>query len=109
VRVRAASGLSEMEVERLIGEAENYRSTDLEKQAVAHLANKADGLIYTTERSLQEFSSYLTDDEAEQIKKDISKCREASASFDKDALDHAIADLEKSAYRIADVMYQDVS
>ena len=56
VRVKAASGLSETEVDRLVGEADNYRQTDLEKQAVAHLANKADGLIYTTERSMQEFS-----------------------------------------------------
>ena len=109
VRVKAASGLSETEVQRLVGEAENYRQTDLEKQAVAHLANKADGLIYTTERSMQEFSSYLTNEEIEQIKADISRCREASASNDKDALDIAIGELEKSAYRIADVMYQDVS
>jgi molecular chaperone DnaK len=109
VRVKAASGLSENEVTRLIGEAENYRQTDLEKQALAHLANKADGLIYTTERSLQEFSNYLTGEETEQIKTDIARCREASAGAEKDQLEAAIGELEKSAYRIADVMYQDVS
>jgi molecular chaperone DnaK len=109
VRVKAASGLSETEVVRLVGEAENYRQTDLEKQALAHLANKADGLIYTTERSLQEFSNYLTEEETEQIKIDIARCREASAGAEKDQLEAAIGELEKSAYRIADVMYQDVS
>jgi len=109
VRVKAASGLSESEVERLVMEADNYRATDAEKREVASLANRADGLIYTTERSLQEFSSYLTEEEIEQIKNDVAKCRTAIAGEDSVLLEQAIAELEKSAYRIADVMYQDVS
>jgi molecular chaperone DnaK len=109
VRVKAASGLSENEVERLVTEAENYRATDVEKQEFAALTNKADGLIYTTERSLHEFSSFLTDEEVEQIKNDVARCRTAATGGDTVELAQAIADLEKSAYRIADVMYQDVS
>ena len=109
VRVRAASGLSETEVDRLIGEAESYKTTDAEKKELANLRNKADGLIYTTERSLQEFKSYLTDDEVAQIRRDIDHCRECCKGEDLLLLEQAIANLEKSAYRIADVMYQDVS
>ena len=109
VRVRAASGLNENEVERLVGEAENYRATDAEKKDLANLGNKSDGLIYTTERSLQEFKSYLTDEEVSQIRRDIDATREAMAGEDVLTLEQAIANLEKSAYRIADVMYRDVS
>ena len=109
VRVRAASGLSESEVERLITEAESYNTTDAEKKELANLRNKADGLIYTTERSLQEFKSYLTDEEVAQIRRDIDQCRECGKSEDLMLLEQAIANLEQSAYRIADVMYQDVS
>ncbi len=108
VRVRAASGLTEPEVERLIGEAENYRSTDAEKKEMANLRNKSDGLIYTTERSLQEFKSYLTDEEIAQIHRDINQTRDAMGQEDLLMLEQAIANLEKSAYRIADVMYRDV-
>ena len=108
VRVRAASGLTELEVERLIGEAENYRSTDAEKKELANLKNKADGLIYTTERSLQEFKSYLTDEEVGQIRSDVDQMREAMTGDDVLTTEQAIANLEKSAYRIADVMYRDV-
>jgi len=108
VRVRAASRLTEPEVERLIGEAENYRSTDAEKKEMANLRNKSDGLIYTTERSLQEFKSYLTDEEIAQIHRDINQTRDAMGQEDLLMLEQAIANLEKSAYRIADVMYRDV-
>ncbi|MFT7621202.1 MAG: molecular chaperone DnaK [Myxococcota bacterium] len=108
VRVRTASGLSEVEIERLVGEAENYRTTDADKKEIANQRNKADGLIYTTERSLQEFKSYLTDEEVAQIRRDVDQTREAMSQEDLLALEQAISNLEKSAYRIADVMYRDV-
>ena len=106
--MRAASGLSEAEIDRLISEATSYQSTDAEKKEFANLRNKADGLIYTTERSLQEFKSYLTDDEIEQIRRDMEQCREVMEGTDLFQLEQAIGNLEKSAYRIADVMYRDV-
>ena len=109
VRVRAASGLTDDEVTRLVGEAESYRVSDVEKRGLAELINKAEGLIYTTERSLQEFASYLTEEETAQIHRDIDQMREMMGGQDKDMVEQAIANLEKSAYKIAEVMYRDVS
>ncbi|MFT5432780.1 MAG: molecular chaperone DnaK, partial [Myxococcota bacterium] len=108
VRVRAASGLSDVEIDRLVQEAETYRATDVDKKELANFRNKADGLIYTTERSLQEFKSYLTDEEVAQIRRDIDQCRRVLGGDDLAMVEQAIANLEKSAYRIADVMYRDV-
>ena len=73
------------------------------------MINKAEGLIYTTERSLQEFASYLTEEETAQIHRDIDQMREMMGGQDKDMVEQAIANLEKSAYKIAEVMYRDVS
>jgi molecular chaperone DnaK len=109
VRVRPASGLSEVEVTRLIGEAESYRVTDVEKRSLAEMVNKAEGLIYTTERSLQEFTSFLTEEETAQIARDIAHMKDMMGGQDKDMVEEAIANLEKSAYKIAEVMYRDVS
>jgi molecular chaperone DnaK len=109
VRVRPASGLSEDEVTRLVGEAESYRVTDVEKRSLAEMINKAEGLIYTTERSLQEFESYLTEEETAQIGRDITHMKDMMSGQDKDMVEEAIANLEKSAYKIAEVMYRDVS
>ncbi len=109
VRVRATTGLSEKEIERMILEAEAQRQADAEKKELATLRVKADGLIYTTERSLSEFMSYLTDEEVERIHADIEVCRRAMDGNDIEALNESIQQLEKSAYRIAEVMYRDVS
>ena len=76
---------------------------------MAELKNKVEGLLYTTERSLAEFQSYLTQDEREQIEGDMERCRGAIESDDDAKLKEAMLSLEKSSYRIAEVMYKDLA
>ncbi len=109
VRVRATSGLSEHEIERIMAEAEGNKNTDAKRRELAALRNRADGLIYTTERSLMEFSSYLTDDEVQQIRRDIDRCRRAIENEEVDAVTLSLQNLERSAGRIAEIMYGEVS
>lgn len=109
IRVRPTGGLSDREVDRIIREAESLRDADSTKRDVATLRVKADALVYTTERSLGEFMTYLTDEEVQQIHTDLDRCKAASEGSDLEALKSAIRHLEQSAYRIAEVMYKDVS
>lgn len=109
VRVRPTSGLSEKDIERIIKEAQEAQREDQERQELANLKNRADGLIYTTERSLEEFLHYLTDEEIAQIHADIEACRRARSGNDPAAILAAIKALEKSSYRIAELMYRDSS
>lgn len=109
VRVRPTSGLSERDIERIINEAEDSSREDDKRQEVANLKNRADGLMYTTERSLEEFLNYLTDDEVAAINADLEACRRARGSNDMATIIQAIKNLEKSSYRIAELMYRDSS
>ena len=109
VLVHAASGLSDREIERIIQEAETQRQSDNEKNDAASLRIKADGLIYTTERSLSEFMTYLTDEEIEDSQAALDLCKRAVEENDQERLCGAIEKLEKAAYRITEVMYKDVS
>ncbi|NUN14609.1 MAG: molecular chaperone DnaK [Myxococcales bacterium] len=109
VRVRPTSGLSEREIERLVQEAETTRDYDSEKRETALIRNKADGLIYTTERSLSEFINYLTDEEIRLVHSDLDRCKRAAEGDDYEEIRQAIRSLEKSSYKIAEVMYRDIS
>ena len=108
VRIRPTSGLNEREIERIMAEADANRQADVGRKQLAALRNKADGLIYTTQRSLTELGSYLTDDEARQIRRDLERCRKALESDDPETISRALEQLEHSSYRIAEVMYKDV-
>jgi len=107
VRVRPTSGLSEKDIERIIGEAAEAMREDESRHELANMKNRADGLIYTTERSLNEFLHYLTDDERRLIHDDLENCRRARSGNDMSAIITAIKNLEKSSYRIAELMYRD--
>jgi len=109
IRVRPSSGLSEREIEKFIDEADEHRSKDVRKKELAELKNKVEGLLYTTERSMAEFQSYLTQEERDQIEADMEKCRDALEGDDEDKIKEAMLALEKSSYRIAEVMYKDLA
>lgn len=109
IRVRPSSGLSEREIEKFIDRADEHRSKDVRKKELAELKNKVEGLLYTTERSMVEFQSYLTQEEREQIEGDMEKCRDALEGDVEDKIKNAMLALEKSSYRIAEVMYKDLA
>lgn len=110
VRVRPTSGISERDIERIINEADELARDDDTRHEIAKLKNRADGLVYTTERSLEEFlSPYLTDEEIARIHADIERCRKSRAGEDTTAILNAIKSLEKSSYRIAELMYREAS
>jgi len=106
VRVRPTSGLTEVAIQGAITEAEAYRDEDIRKKGVAEAKNRLEGLVYTTEKSLTEFVNYLTDVELEQVTNDLQVARGALDEDDVSGIRQAMSDLEKSSYRIAEVMYR---
>src|SRR5262247_489613 len=55
IQVTAASGLPEAEIERLVAEAATHAEADRARRELVDLRNQCDGLVYSTERTLQEF------------------------------------------------------
>ncbi|MCO4764193.1 MAG: Hsp70 family protein, partial [Myxococcales bacterium] len=107
VRVRATSGLSEAAIERILTDAEQYEEADREAMERAELVKRLSGLIYTTERSLNELSHYLTEAELVQIRDDLDLARRTTDAGDIETLREALKQLERSSFRITEVMYKD--
>jgi len=109
VKVRATSGLSESAIERILAEAEQYVEADRVNTELAEVRRRTAGLVYTTERSLAESANYLTESELDQIRNDLEGARRASETTDLNRIQGALKELEKSAFRITEVMYKDFS
>ena len=62
--------------------------------------------MYTTEKSLTEFGNYLTDEELEELTRDLQNARGALDSDDVPRIRQAMTELENSSYRMAEIMYQ---
>ena len=105
IRVTASSGLTEEEIERLVGEAERNRDDDRRRRELVEVRNKADGLIYSTERTLQEFRESIADADRKALEAAIDATRKAMAAEDGDALRAAVDELSALTYKMTEALY----
>jgi molecular chaperone DnaK len=105
IQITGASGLSEADIDRMIRDAEQSRETDRARRELAELKNNADGLIYTAEKSLREYTDKLSDREIDQIENAIYELREAMKGEDPRAIRSAIDELNRASHKLAETMY----
>jgi len=105
IQITGATGLAETEIEKMIHDAENHRESDMKRRELAELKNNAEGLIYTAEKSLREYSDRLTDSEMDAIENAIFELREALRGNDARAIRAAIDEVNRASHRLAETMY----
>jgi len=107
VRVVSNSGLTEAEIEQMVRDAQTNAADDKRKRELADMRNNADGLIYTTEKSLEEYGHVLTPKDVGDIQADLENLKTMVKQDDPAKVKEALQRLEGSAYRIADAIYAD--
>jgi molecular chaperone DnaK len=105
IRIVASSGLTEQEIQKMIADAEQHKSSDKKKKELADLKNSADGLIYTTEKALEEYATLLPAKDMAEIRSDLEALKAVAGGEDLPRIKSAVQRLEGSAYRIADALY----
>ncbi len=105
VRVVSNSGLSEDEIKRMIRESEQHREDDRVRKDLAEARNELDGLLYTTERSLDEYGDAIPFEELMAIRESISRAQTALKTNTLDAIRRAHGELSESAQTIAEALY----
>ncbi len=105
VRIVSNSGLTEAEIEKMVSDAQANLEGDKKKKELAEARNNADGLIYTTEKSLEEYSKLLNAKDRDDIVGDLANLKKHLEGNDVQRISDAIKQLESSAYRIADAIY----
>ena len=108
IRVVASSGLTEEDIERIIGEADAYKMTDQKRRDLAELRNAAEALLYTSERAVEECRELVAEEVVAQVEADIETLHVCVDEGDAIAIKDALETLELSAYKIAEAMYGNV-
>jgi molecular chaperone DnaK len=107
VRVVSNSGLSEDEIKKAVREADQHREEDKVRKELAEARNELDGLLYTTERSLDEYGDALQFDDLMKIRESVSKAQQAVKDNRLEGIRKAHQELAASAQAIADALYSD--
>ena len=111
IQIKVASGLSEDDVERMVKDAEEHALEDEQKKRVARVRNEAEILIYSTEKTLEEHSDMIPDDDRVVIEGGLQDLKKLIKNEDSDSEDirKAAENLSTGVYKIAELMYHHAS
>ncbi len=103
--IKASSGLSDEEVDRMIKDAEAHADEDRKLTELVHARNHADGMIHATEKSLKEFADQVDVEEKASIESGIEALREAIKGDDKEEIEAKTTALTELAGKLAERAY----
>ncbi len=103
--IKASSGLSDDEVQRMIKDAEAHADEDRKLTELVHARNHADGMIHATEKSLKELGDQVGADEKADIEKAINALKDAVKGDDKAEIEAKTNDLTELSGKLAERVY----
>ncbi|MDH5517762.1 MAG: molecular chaperone DnaK [Gammaproteobacteria bacterium] len=103
--IKASSGLSDEEVERMIKDAEAHAEDDRKLKELVEARNAAENMINATEKSIKDLGDQVDADEKSKVEAAIADLQEALKGEDKEAIEAKTAALTEAAGSIAQKAY----
>ncbi len=105
ITIKANSGLSEAEVEKMVKDAEANADEDKRLRALADARNQGDALLHSTRKSVSEYGDKLNAEEKEAIETAAKDLEAALKGNDKDQIDTKTEALSKASQKLGELMY----
>ena len=83
ITIKASSGLSEEEVDKMVADAEANKESDKKFEELIQARNQADGMIHATRKQLDEVGDALSEDDKKPIEDALSELETAAKGEDK--------------------------
>lgn len=103
--IKASSGLSEEEVQKMVKDAEAHAEEDRKFHDLVSARNHADSLIHAAEKSIKEMEGKISAEEKTSIEQAITDLKEAMKGNDKTAIETATEKLSQASGKMAERMY----
>jgi len=106
IRITAASGLSEEDIDKMIKDAELHAEDDKKKRDLVDTKNSAEALVDQTEKTLKEHGDKVDEATKKDIESAVEALKQAKDSNNIDDLKQKMESLSKASHKLAEVMYQ---
>ena len=103
--IKASSGLSDDEIEKMVKDAEANAEADAKFEEVVQARNTLEGLTHATKKTLEEAGDKATADEKAAIEEAIKEAEDAAKSEDKEKMEAATTKLTEASSGLAQKMY----
>ena len=97
VEIKAGSGLSDEEIQRMVDDAEAHREDDLKFQELVQARNQADALVHSTRSAIKESGDKVPGDVIGQVESAIAEVETAMKGDDKGQIEARTKALEEAA------------
>lgn len=108
ITIKANSGLSEDEIQKMVKDAELNAAEDKKKLEIVQAKNQGDGLVHSVRKSLTEYGDKLDAGEKEKIEAAIKDVEEALKGEDKDDIEAKTNALMTASQKLGEKMYADM-
>jgi len=106
IRITHSSGLTQEEIDRLVKDAELHSADDHRKKDLVNARNAADGLIYSTEKTLAELGGKVDPSTRAQVEQAVEGLKRAVQGDDVDEIKRLTETLTHASHALAQSMYQ---
>ena len=106
ITITASSNLSEEEINKAVEDAEKFAEEDKKAKEKVEVKNKAEGLVFQSEKALGEIGDKISAEEKATIQAEVDKVKDALKTEDTDKIKAATDELEKKFGEIATKLYQ---
>ncbi len=103
--IKASSGLSDEEVEKMVKDAEAHADEDKKFHELVSARNTADSMIHATKKSLEEIGDEIDAAEKEQIEAAVKDLEEAMKGDNKDDIEAKTKALTDASGKMAEKLY----
>ncbi|HKZ31597.1 MAG TPA: molecular chaperone DnaK [Vicinamibacteria bacterium] len=109
ITISASSGLAKEEVERMVGDAQSHAEDDKARREATEGRNRADTLVYSTEKTLSENREKLSAAEIEPVEQALAAAKKALEGAELAAIEAATAELTQASHKLAEALYRQAS
>ena len=105
ITITASSGLTEAEIEKMVNEAKAHAEDDKAAKDKIETKNKADSMVYQTEKQLKEHGDKLPAEVKGQLESGIAKLKKEIESDDTAAMKSTMQELEQLLMKLGEAVY----
>ncbi len=105
ITITSSTNMSQEDIDKAVKDAEKFAEEDKKQKEAVEVKNRADSLIYQSEKTLEELGDKVTDADKEPVKAAIEKLKATVNTNDTEAIKADTEALEKSFYAISEKIY----
>ncbi len=105
VTIHASTTLSKDQVDQMVKEAEEHADDDRARAEEIELRNRADTLLYQTERSIKDLGDDVPEEDRTAVEGALEQLREALKGDDTASINAAVEEVQQASMKIGEAMY----